>query len=71
MIRITEVIGSGEFGEVCKGVLQPNSRMGTYDILQVGIGTRIGNMKFFSFLPRYVIVFLHIFSPISLVPVSN
>lgn len=34
LIRITEVIGSGEFGEVCKGVLQPSPKMGAYDLLQ-------------------------------------
>uniref|UniRef100_A0A9J2PLY1 receptor protein-tyrosine kinase n=1 Tax=Ascaris lumbricoides TaxID=6252 RepID=A0A9J2PLY1_ASCLU len=35
LIRITEVIGSGEFGEVCKGVLQPTPRVGTFDMSQV------------------------------------
>ncbi|VDO74307.1 unnamed protein product [Onchocerca flexuosa] len=35
LIRITEVIGSGEFGEVCKGVLQPSFRMTSSDISQV------------------------------------
>ncbi|CAG9532412.1 unnamed protein product [Cercopithifilaria johnstoni] len=35
LIRITEVIGSGEFGEVCKGVLQPSYRMTSSDISQV------------------------------------
>ncbi|VDM48532.1 unnamed protein product [Toxocara canis] len=35
LIRITEVIGSGEFGEVCKGVLQPSQRVGTFDMSQI------------------------------------
>ncbi|MCP9257675.1 Receptor protein-tyrosine kinase [Dirofilaria immitis] len=35
LIRITEVIGSGEFGEVCKGILQPCFRMTPSDISQV------------------------------------
>ncbi|EJD75052.1 CBR-VAB-1 protein, partial [Loa loa] len=35
LIRITEVIGSGEFGEVCKGVLQPSYRITSSDISQV------------------------------------
>ncbi|VDN04876.1 unnamed protein product [Thelazia callipaeda] len=35
-IRITEVIGSGEFGEVCKGVLQPSAyKIASADISQV------------------------------------
>ncbi|VDK83244.1 unnamed protein product [Litomosoides sigmodontis] len=35
LIRITEVIGSGEFGEVCKGVLQSTFRLTSSDISQV------------------------------------
>uniref|UniRef100_A0A8R1TL09 receptor protein-tyrosine kinase n=1 Tax=Onchocerca volvulus TaxID=6282 RepID=A0A8R1TL09_ONCVO len=35
LIRITEIIGSGEFGEVCKGILQPSYRMTSSDISQV------------------------------------
>ncbi|KAK6103620.1 Protein tyrosine kinase family protein [Brugia pahangi] len=35
LIRITEIIGSGEFGEVCKGILQPSYRMTSSDICQV------------------------------------
>lgn len=35
LIRITEVIGSGEFGEVCKGVLQPSPKIAAYDFQQV------------------------------------
>lgn len=35
LIRITEVIGSGEFGEVCKGVLQSNVRLNAYDLPEV------------------------------------
>uniref|UniRef100_A0A915PFL3 receptor protein-tyrosine kinase n=1 Tax=Setaria digitata TaxID=48799 RepID=A0A915PFL3_9BILA len=35
LIRITEIIGSGEFGEVCKGVLQPSFRITSSDISQV------------------------------------
>ncbi|VDD87315.1 unnamed protein product [Enterobius vermicularis] len=34
LIRITEVIGSGEFGEVCKGVLQPSPKIAAYDFQQ-------------------------------------
>uniref|UniRef100_A0A0N5ANS5 receptor protein-tyrosine kinase n=1 Tax=Syphacia muris TaxID=451379 RepID=A0A0N5ANS5_9BILA len=30
LIHITEVIGSGEFGEVCKGILQPCPKMDAY-----------------------------------------
>uniref|UniRef100_A0A0N4US78 receptor protein-tyrosine kinase n=1 Tax=Dracunculus medinensis TaxID=318479 RepID=A0A0N4US78_DRAME len=35
LIRITEIIGSGEFGEVCKGVLQSNVRLNAYDLPEV------------------------------------